>query len=362
MKVWILDCDVNNYNSLKFKNGFDLDLIHSFQGESKKDTWRSPKFERMNNRPFSNSPGLSSHIPVMDEEAVNVLNRMIEENAELLPLDCPCGTFFAVNVVRVLDCLDLNKSEFKSFSDGRIMRMIKYSFFEEKINEINLFKVKGLELKRPFVSDRFKKAVEDNHLKGFVFTLAWDSEKEDSAEQFLSQEAVTPKEDLKSQKEKIKMATFEYVENVSSDWEKKIVKTIRKIEHNFSVKDSKEGGNLAENITYIMDNILVTGNYPKKYDGMYEVAKALGLLYGYAISLEYGWKFEKLGSFKGNTKLSVVSPKEGYSIQLTDYIYKILSKKNIGPDGNNDNTVLLLFNMIANLNEEKSECKYSPLS
>lgn len=362
MKIWILDRDVNNYASLKFVSGFDLDLVLSFRGEAKKDNWTSPKFVRINNLPFGNTTGLLSYTPFFDDEAVKELDCFLEGNAELLPLNCPEGNFYVVNVTKVLDCLNLERSEYKSFSDGRIMRMIKYVFYEGIVRDIDVFKVKGLEGRDVFVSDKFKNKVEESQLTGFKFTLVWDSELVEIAPVISESIPSIEKRDLQQEKDMPKSRAFEYVEKLLEKEEKELKKDIIKTEHIFSIKSKKEGKEIAKQLNDIVDNILNTGACPRKYNGNYETAKALGILYGYAISLEYGWKFEKLGSFKGNTKLSVVSPKEGYSIQLTDYIYKILSKKNIGPDGNNDNTVLLLFNMIANLNEEKSECKYSPLS
>ena len=98
-------------------------------------------------------------------------------NAEILPLDCEDGDFFAINVVNVLDCIDYEKSKYKTFRDGkRIMRFIKYAFCEEKLDGVNLFKIKDGVLKRPFVSEEFRKRVIDNNLIGFKFELAWDSE------------------------------------------------------------------------------------------------------------------------------------------------------------------------------------------
>ncbi len=56
------------------------------------------------------------------------------------------------------------------------MRFIKYVFDEKTIEEMNLFKIKDESLKRPFVSETFRKRVIDSNLTGFKFELVWDSE------------------------------------------------------------------------------------------------------------------------------------------------------------------------------------------
>lgn len=157
----------------------DIDRILSFDGRSKKINWKPIKVKRMYKREFSNTPGFSPHIPVFDKAAVDILEDLVEDNAEILPLDCKEGTFFAINVTNIVDCINYGESEYKTFSNSnRIMRFIKYAFYKEKVEGHTIFKVKDWELKRPFVSDEFRKRVIDSNLIGFKFELAWDSEAE----------------------------------------------------------------------------------------------------------------------------------------------------------------------------------------
>lgn len=179
MKIWILDCDVDNYENLTWKEELGIDYIQSFDGTEKIKNWNPMKVKRMYDRKFSNTPGLSPHIPVFDEKAIGVLDDLLIGNAEILPLDCEEGSFYAINVINVIDCIDYEKSQYKTFRDGkRIMRFIKYVFTERKIEGVNLFKIKDEPLKRPFVSEEFRKRVVDNDLTGFKFELAWDSEQD----------------------------------------------------------------------------------------------------------------------------------------------------------------------------------------
>lgn len=180
MKYWILDCDVDNYESLRFNDEIDIELIKSFNGTSKLGTWKPGKVIRMYKRKYSNTPGLASNIPVFDKMALFVLSDFLQGNAEALPLTCDDGCFYAINVVNVCDCINYDRSEFTTFRDGkRIMKFTKYSFDKSKICKCgNIFKLKDEVLKRPFVSDEFRDAVIKNNLTGFKFELVWDSEKD----------------------------------------------------------------------------------------------------------------------------------------------------------------------------------------
>lgn len=178
MKIWKLDCDVDYYENLFWEK--DIDYTLSFDGVEKIKDWIPVQVQRMyHNRKFSNTPGLSPHLPVFDKKAVSVLDDLIKGNAEILPLDCKNKDFYLINVTNVIDCINYEKSEYKTFNDGiRIMRFIKYVFNERYINGVDLFKLKDEPLKRPFVSDKFRKRVLDSNLTGFIFELAWDSEQE----------------------------------------------------------------------------------------------------------------------------------------------------------------------------------------
>lgn len=174
MKVWILDSDVDTYENIMWEKEIDIEFIQSFDGTEKKRDWIPVPVKRMYMREFSDTPGLSPHIPVFSEKAASVLNGFLEGNAEMLPLDCADGIFYAVNVTAVLNCIDYQRSKYKTFRDGkRIMRFMEYAFDAKKIEGVHIFKIKDEPLKRPFVSEEFKKTAEENCLTGFRFELAW---------------------------------------------------------------------------------------------------------------------------------------------------------------------------------------------
>ena len=181
MKIWELGRDLENYESLAWgEDEFDIDLdfIRSFNGTPKEKEWIPIQLLRMDGEgEFSNTPGLSAHIPVFDVEAVDTLKEYLNGNAEVLPIFCEDKEFYIINVTNVVDCIDYGASEYKTFRDGvKIMRFIKYAFIAKEIENIHIFKIKDQPLGRPFVSDEVRNKVLASKLTGFKFELVWDSE------------------------------------------------------------------------------------------------------------------------------------------------------------------------------------------
>lgn len=181
MKIWKLDCDVDNYENLSRSDNLDLDILQSFDGRSLLKSWIPIKVKPMylGKRPFSNTPGFLPHIPVFDEKAISVLEQFLNGNSEILPLKCSVGKFYAINVTKIIRGIDYAKSDYKTFRDGkRIMRISKYYFDIEKVDKEDFFKLSDEPLKKPFVSDAFKSTVIDAGLTGFKFELVWNSEEQ----------------------------------------------------------------------------------------------------------------------------------------------------------------------------------------
>lgn len=87
-------------------------------------------------------------------------------------------SFDGINVINVLDAIDYEKADYKTFRDGkRIMAFRKYAFLSSVVLNMPIFKIVDEKTRYAFVSSEFKKLVEDNGLIGFKFELVWDSEK-----------------------------------------------------------------------------------------------------------------------------------------------------------------------------------------
>lgn len=148
-----------------------------FDGTKRSDTWVPIDVQVIEDRRKSDTPGLSSGVPVLSPRAIEVLKDLMGDKVEILPLRCRKGEYYAINVLDVLDCIDYEKAEFERFeSSGRIMLFNKYAFNPDCVNGKHIFKIVDEPVRRPFVSDEFRNRVLDNELVGFKFDLVWDSE------------------------------------------------------------------------------------------------------------------------------------------------------------------------------------------
>lgn len=177
MRVWHLDFELDEYDNLIPANELTIDEIQTFDGRSKIKDWEPLLVKKMEDMELSNAPGFYSHIPVLDKGALEAVKDLIEDATEILPLIYDNNEFYALNIIKVLKCIDYEKSKYKTFGDGkRIMRFIKYEFLEDVIRGKHIFKLTDEPLRKPFVSEEFRQRVLNNNLTGFKFELVWDSE------------------------------------------------------------------------------------------------------------------------------------------------------------------------------------------
>jgi hypothetical protein len=69
------------------------------------------------------------------------LRDVLEAHGELLPVSARGKTFYIYHVTTVLDALDDVRSVVERFSNGRIMRVIKYALREDVIAERDVFRM-----------------------------------------------------------------------------------------------------------------------------------------------------------------------------------------------------------------------------
>lgn len=103
---------------------------------------------------------------------------LIENSAEILPLNFKEGNFFAINVTSILDVINYGESKFVRFKcSDKILAFQKYAFnlCDELISN-NIFKIVDEPKRRAFVSESFVNTAVENDLKGFDFRLVWDSD------------------------------------------------------------------------------------------------------------------------------------------------------------------------------------------
>jgi hypothetical protein len=106
----------------------------------------------------------------ISEKAKSVLNVLMEDQVELLPLATEIGKYYEMNIHRIA-CLDEKKSVLKRPSSGKgILYAEKFAFNMEKIIGRNIFLSEELGFTKCFVSDFFKQTVEKNSLSGLKFS------------------------------------------------------------------------------------------------------------------------------------------------------------------------------------------------
>ena len=107
--------------------------------------------------------------PVVSKKATEILRPVVKQSVEFLPVQTEVGDYFALNI-RFLNCLDVAHSIVeRAKSDGSVIGVDKYAFYEDRLKDVCMFRVPELGLSRLFVLDRFKKIYEQSNLTGLIF-------------------------------------------------------------------------------------------------------------------------------------------------------------------------------------------------
>lgn len=116
---------------------------------------------------------------IVSKKFKNLINKIEDEGVQFLPVnvvDIESKTrleddeYFVANVLEVVDALNLENSDYSLMDlDGeKIYSVRKYAVTKEKINDKNIFKLKGDEIPL-FVSETFKQLVEESDITGCKF-------------------------------------------------------------------------------------------------------------------------------------------------------------------------------------------------
>ena len=179
MKIWKLNFNVEESDSL-VPVKYSLDESKIFDGRKKKGHWTPMPVKRMEPETcldLGDATGFMD-FPAFNQKALDVLEPLIRDSVEVLPLAFKEKTYWGINVVSVLDVLDYSKSIYRTFPNtNKIAIVEKYAFRNcAELKNHNIFKIVDEPRRRPFVSEEFKNAAEQNNLTGFLFELVWDSD------------------------------------------------------------------------------------------------------------------------------------------------------------------------------------------
>ncbi len=176
MKIYKLE-DKSSF--LTYANDSDVGRFHSsFIGKSMIiNDWDPIWIEevKINSKKYD-ACTFGSH-PLLNEKAVEALRNLITGKVEILPYLHKSEKYFAINVINMIDCLDIPKSEVVIHEKYHIITQInKFSFIETLVADETIFKIPQRGGTLTLVTDRFRDRVIEPKLTGFEFWELWDSE------------------------------------------------------------------------------------------------------------------------------------------------------------------------------------------
>jgi len=359
MKIYLIHAIDPNYGVLvNVTDPWKQDAC--WRGISQIKDWKPipfVNFREIIDRPAGDFSGTT--LELISEKAAECLKEFLKDTVELLPVDCPEGQYYIMNVLNVISALDLDRSDLKQFSDGGIFEISKYQFFSEKLKGEHIFKLKEY-LVETYVDEEFRNAVTENGLTGLVFFKVWSDEEEENTEA----------KPIEIREIQVKLTEpdhkcYEYV-NKDVDFLPDVKEAIEMAEkdikrENDGENDSK-GIRMAKTAYRMVEDYLSKGKLPESCENKDDLIFTAGVLFGEALREEYNWQWAEIGNEKENPVISLLSPKEYYSNMPFEYIKKIIEGRNPGFAGENDNTVLLLFNMLKTIEETIPEGYYQPVS
>lgn len=155
---------------------------------------------------------------------------------------------------------------------------------------------------------------------------------------------------------------YPYVGPLPEEVREEVERTFRAAVETFHISDPADGAVIAREVQTAVDHILETEELPEGCGSLADAAVSLGVLFGQSLCIGRGWSWEVFGSSQEKAIYGVVSPEKNFCNAPLPYLLRILQKKNIGMDGNNDNTVMLLYNMLENIDCKPEEKMYFPLA
>lgn len=351
MNIWKLEC--SGEVPWTAWDGWGVELNRSlYDGIARIDSW--VPFELYDIPEVKGSPdcdvayfygGLQI---VVNAKTKDLLQDYLGQDAEFLPVSYHRGQYWLLNALCVLNCLDYDHAKCSFFSDGRPIRVSEYAFVPESLKGHDIFRIEALPQAGPFVTDAFKRLIEENDVKGFSFKHVWKMD--DLVETEKTRHAAMGEE----------KSAFDYVGELDQSTMGEIREASERAAQLVKPGPGASPEQMVEEVCFLVDAML------SQCDESDEVwipsaAMSLGCLYGDAICREYGWRWMAFGPNEHHAFFGVVSPERNYCLVPTAFILKILKGENVGPDGQNDNTVALLFGMLDGIDGRPGSQKMIPL-
>lgn len=152
----------------------NLDYFNNrFDGRSMANSWVVPDIRiQGKSLRFRDFISWLPTAPVVSSKAKEVLPELLEPYCEFfLLISLRKKSYFATNVIKLVDCLDMKKSEIIFFEDDptEILMINRHIFMQEKIPDIPIFKIPQ-DPETVFVTKKFIDCVISNKLTGAAFS------------------------------------------------------------------------------------------------------------------------------------------------------------------------------------------------
>lgn len=149
--------------------------------------------------------------------------------------------------------------------------------------------------------------------------------------------------------------TFVEVNDIDEEIKSAILEEESKALDLLSVKKNNNPKEIVQKIKEYVDSLLADNlsfyDEQKKKD----LSITLGSAWGVAVCETYSWKWQGLRrQDEEYAAFFVVSPHGKFCCPPFGFIFNILNGANAGFDGKNDNTIMLLFNMLDNVEVNQS--------
>lgn len=152
-----------------------------FDGQPRAGSWQPVRMQRLSQDEHGNPLALSDFpscsggdMLMLRRNAVAALTDIFESCGELLPLACPDGELWTLNVTNLVDALDEKSSQLLRAPDsGKILRVKKAVFRSEALRGQLLFKLTAMPRGLIYVTESFVERVKTAGLQGIGFRQAW---------------------------------------------------------------------------------------------------------------------------------------------------------------------------------------------
>lgn len=169
---WALLADEDGYTPIR-------KILRAAPGELVGNRWVPPRVRLLTELhrqqlQRGDLPWYSSYVMTVTRRARTVLEEIVANDAEFLPLECEEEELWLMHPWRSVHALDAAGSDFALLPSGRIREVTRYAFLEARIQKLACFIDQRLP-GRLFVTDAVVTAINNAKLTGTSFQEVWKS-------------------------------------------------------------------------------------------------------------------------------------------------------------------------------------------